>query len=83
MDIKQYTNDAVEPPYVLGLRDAEGNVTWFEGLTYSSWGAAVTGANAVENVTIPAGSSLVIKNDDAAKQVSLDDVKISKPAPAE
>lgn len=77
------TNDAAEPPYVLGLRDAEGNVTWFDGLTYSSWGGAVTGANAVENVTIPAGSSLVIKNDDAAKQVSLDDVKISKPAPAE
>ena len=77
------TNNAAEPPYVLGLRDAEGNVTWFEGLTYSSWAAAGTGANAVENVTIPAGSSLVIKNDDAAKQVSLDDVKISKPAPAE
>lgn len=77
------TNDAAEPPYVLGLRDAEGNVTWIDGLTYSSWGGAVTGANAVENVTIPAGSSLVIKNDDAAKQVSLDDVKISKPAPAE
>ncbi len=74
------TNDAAEPPYVLGLRDAEGKVTWFEGLTIASWGGAVTGESVVENVTIPAGSSLVIKNDDAAKQVSLDDVKISKPA---
>ena len=72
------TNDAAEPPYVLALRDAEGNVTPIEGLTYTSWGGAVTGENAVENVAIPAGSSLVIKNDDAAKQVSLDDVKIVK-----
>ena len=74
------TNDAAEPPYVLGLRDAEGTVTWFEGLTYTSWGGAVTGDNSVENVTIPAGSSLVIKNDDAAKQVSLDDIKVVKVA---
>ena len=74
------TNDAAEPPYVLGLRDAEGKVTWFEGLTIASWGGAVTGESVVENVTIPAGSSLVIKNDDAAKQVSLDDIKVSKPA---
>jgi hypothetical protein len=77
------SNDAAEPPYVLGLRDAEGNVTWIEGLTYTSWGGAVTGSNTVENVTIPAGSSLVIKNDDAAKLVSLDDITISKPAAAE
>lgn len=74
------TNDAAEPPYVLGLRDAEGKVTWFEGLTIASWGGAVTGESVVENVTIPAGSSLVIKNDDAAKQISLDDIKVSKPA---
>lgn len=77
------TNDAAEPPYVLGLRDAEGKITWFEGLTIPSWGAAVTGESIVEGVEIPAGSSLVIKNDDAAKQVSLDDIKVSKPAAAE
>ena len=77
------SNDAAEPPYALGLRDAEGKVTWLEGLTIPSWGGAVTGENVVEGVTIPAGSSLVIKNDDAAKMVSLDDVKISKPAAAE
>lgn len=71
---------AAEPPYVLGLRDAEGKVTWFDGLTIPSWGSAVTGESVVENVTIPAGSSLVIKNDDAAKQISLDDIKVSKPA---
>ena len=74
------TNDAAEPPYVLGLRDAEGKITWFEGLTIPSWGGAVTGESIVEGVEIPAGSSLVIKNDDAAKQVSLDDIKVSKPA---
>ena len=77
------SNDAPEVPYVLGLRDAEGNVTWIEGLTYTSWGGAVTGSNTVEGVTIPAGSSLVIKNDDAAKLISLDDITITKPAPAE
>ncbi|MBO7538082.1 MAG: hypothetical protein J6T44_02230 [Prevotella sp.] len=77
------TNDAAEPPYVLGLRDAEGKITWFEGLTIPSWGGAVTGESIVEGVEIPAGSSLVIKNDDAAKQVSLDDIKVSKPAAAE
>jgi hypothetical protein len=77
------SNDAAEPPYELGLRDAEGNVTWFDGLTYTSWGGAVTGSNVVEGVSIPAGSSLVIKNPNAALQVSLDDVKISKPVAAE
>ena len=74
---------AAEPPYVLGLRDAEGNVTWFDSLTIPSWGSAVTGESVVENVEIPAGSSLVIKNDDAAKLISLDDIKVSKPAAAE
>ena len=78
------SNDAGDPPYALGLRDGEGNVTWIEGLTYTSWGGAVTGSNVVEGVTIPAGSSLVVKNDDAAKMITLDDIRISKPAaPAE
>ena len=77
------SNDAADPAYVLGLRDAEGTITWFEDLTIPSWGGAVTGESIVENVNIPAGSSLVIKNDDAAKLISLDDVKVSKPAAAE
>lgn len=77
------SNEDAEPPYDLGLRDAEGNITWFDGLTIPKWGAAVTGENVVEGVNIPAGSSLVIKNGDAAKLISLDDVKISKPAAAE
>ena len=74
------SNDAAEPPYDLGLRDAEGNVTWFDGLTIPSWGGAVTGENIIQGVTIPAGSSLVIKNSDAAKLISLDDIKVTKPA---
>ena len=77
------SNDAADPAYVLGVRDAEGKITWFENLTIPSWGGAVTGESIVENVNIPAGSSLVIKNDDAAKLISLDDVKVSKPAAAE
>jgi hypothetical protein len=76
------TNDAADPAYVLGVRDAEGNISW-PNVVVPSWGGAVTGESIVEGVTIPAGCSLVIKNDDAAKQVSLDDVKISKPASAE
>lgn len=76
------TNDAADPAYVLGVRDAEGNISW-PNVVVPSWGGAVTGESVVEGVTIPAGCSLVIKNDDAAKQVSLDDVKISKPASAE
>ncbi len=75
------SNDAAD--YVLGLRDAEGNVTWLTDLTIPSWGGAVTGTSVVEGVTIPAGSSLVIKNDDAAKLISFDSVTISKPAAAE
>ena len=77
------SNDAGDPPYVLGLRDAEGKITWFDSLTIPSWGGAVTGSNVIEGVEIPAGSSLVIKNDDAAKVISLDDIKVSKPAAAE
>lgn len=73
------TNDAAEPPYVLGIKTGD-TIEWPTGLTYTSWGGAVTGENAVENVTIPAGSSLVIKNDDAAKQVSLDFIKVIKVA---
>ena len=76
-------NDAGDPPYELGLRDAEGNVTWFDGLTIPSWGGAVTGENVVEGVSIPAGSSLVVKNPNAALMISLDDIKVSKPAAAE
>jgi hypothetical protein len=77
------SSDECAAPYVLGLRDAEGKITWFEDLTIPAWGGAVTGESIVENVTIPAGSSLVIKNDYAAKLISLDDVKVSKNAPAE
>ena len=77
------SSDECAAPYVLGLRDAEGKITWFEDLTIPAWVGAVTGESVVENVTIPAGSSLVIKNDDAAKLISLDDIKVKKPAAAE
>ena len=72
--------NAADVPYELGLRDAEGNITWFDGLTIPIWGAAVTGTSVVEGVTIPAGSSLVVKNPDAANLICLDDITVSKPA---
>ena len=69
-----------EKPYTLGLRDADGNITYFTDVTIPDWSSATTGTNVVEGVEIPAGSSLVIGNDDANKQISLDDIKVTKPA---
>ena len=69
-----------EKPYTLGLRDADGNITYFTDVTIPDWSSATTGTNVVEGVEIPAGSALVIGNDDAAKQISLDDIKVTKPA---
>ena len=72
-------------PYVLGLRDASGDVKLFTELNIPDWGSATTGTNVVEGVAIPAGSSLVVYNDGSvieegnkAKQISLDDVTLVK-----
>lgn len=74
-------------PYVLGLRDAEGNVQLFSEVVAPDWASATTGTNIVENVAIPAGSSLVIYNDGSeivqdagnkTKLISLDDISITK-----
>ena len=75
-------NDDANPPYVLGIKTGD-DIQWLTDLTIPSWGKAATTENVVENVNIPAGSSLVIKNDDAAKLISLDDITISKPVAAE
>jgi len=74
------SGDASDKPYILGIRDAEGNITWNEDLTIPTWGGAVTGTNVVESVTIPAGASLVIKNTEATNQICLDDITVSKPS---
>lgn len=80
-------------PFKLGVRDAEGKVTYFEDLAIPDWGAATTGALVVENVKIPAGNSLVVLNDGSTfkaddgteqdKQISLDDISICKQPTAE
>jgi hypothetical protein len=70
-------------PFVLGLRDAEGNITWLEDLAAPAWAGGNTGEKVLENVTIPAGSSLVVKNPDEANLITLDDIKVTKPAAAE
>jgi hypothetical protein len=74
----------VDNPYVLGLKTGD-DIKWLasEEATIKPWGSATTGENVVENVVIPDGASLVIKNDDAAKMISLDDIKVVKPTPAE
>jgi carbon monoxide dehydrogenase subunit G len=69
---------AAETPYILGLRSVEGNITWFTDLAIPSWAAAVTGQSVVENVIIPAGSSLVIKNTEETNLISLDDITLIK-----
>jgi len=65
-------------PYVLGLRDKDGAVELYANIVAPDWGSATTGANVVEGVAIPAGYSLVIYNNDAAKKISLDDISITK-----
>ena len=72
-----------EKPFVLGLRDAEGTITWLEDLTIPTWTNGNTGEKVIENVEIPAGSSIVVKNPDEANVITLDDIKVVKPAAAE
>ena len=69
---------AVENPYVLGILKEDGTQLDYADLTISDWGSATTGANIVEGVAIPAGAKLVIKNDDAAKKISFDDISLTK-----
>jgi hypothetical protein len=76
----------VDNPYILGIKKTgEDNVKWLTNgeVTIKPWGSATTGENVVENVAIEAGDCLVIKNDDAAKMISLDDIKVVKPTVTE
>ena len=77
--------DAVCPePYVLGLRDANGEVSLYTALTIPDWAKSTTGYSVVEGVAIPAGSSLVIYNDGSlfdgskVKKISFDDISLTK-----
>lgn len=82
---------AVAQPYKLGLRNAAGEVTYLD-IEIPEWGAGTTGTSILENVAIPAGSSLVIMYDgstikandgtDLVKDISFDDISICK-QPAE
>lgn len=82
---------AVPQPYKLGLRNAAGEVTYLD-IEIPQWGGGTTGESVVENVAIPAGSSLVIMYDgstikandgsDLVKDISFDNISICK-QPAE
>lgn len=83
----------VPNPYAIGLRNAAGEITYLTDVTIPDWAGSVTGTNVVENVAIPAGSSLVIMYDgstvtaddgtELVKQISFDSITLTKPAAAE
>lgn len=89
---RNYEGIACPNPYYLALRDAAGTITPLE-VAIPDWAASATGTSVVEGVTIPEGSSLVIGYDGAMitwsdgvetlKDISLDDIILSKPAAAE
>ena len=74
------------------MRDAEGKVTYLD-VEIPAWGASATGESVIEGVEIPAGSSLVIYNGgekitandgtELVKDLSFDDIKVTKPVAAE
>jgi hypothetical protein len=88
----QKTAYEIPEPYKLGLRDADGKITYLD-VEIPSWGGSTTGTSVVENVEIPAGSSLVVYYDgstvtaadgtELVKDITFDDIKVTKPAAAE
>ncbi|MBR1881212.1 MAG: hypothetical protein IJ804_10785 [Prevotella sp.] len=80
---------AIPQPYKLGLRDAEGKVTYLD-VAIPDWASSATGTHVVESVAIPAGSSLVIMYDgstvtaddgtELVKDITFDDISLTKVA---
>ena len=80
---------AISEPYKLGLRDANGKVTYLD-IAIPSWSAGTTGEHIIESVAIPAGSSLVIMYDGSTitaqdgteliKDISFDSISLTKAA---
>ena len=70
-------NGSLTQKPILGLRDAQGEVTIYTELTIPEQGTAVTGAMVIEEVAIPAGSSLIIMNAGDATYLSLDDISMA------
>ena len=62
---------------VLYTRNANGDLQPV-GIDVPEWGATETTAQTVENVAIPAGTSLVIKNDGNANMLSLDYLQLTR-----
>ena len=71
-----------EKPFVIGLKDANG-IKWLDDLAIPSWQNGNTGEKLLENVDIPAGASIVVKNIEEGNSITLDDIKVIKPAAAE
>ena len=71
-----------EKPFVIGLKDANG-IKWLDDLAIPSWQNGNTGEKLLENVDIPAGASIVVKNIEEGNSITLDDIKVIKPAATE
>ena len=66
-------------PFVLGYRDADGNNYLYTDLNIPTYDAKYMGYCTVEGVSIPAGASLIVMNQNPFSQSTrLDDIKIVK-----
>lgn len=70
-------NGSLTQKPALGLRDASGDVQVYTELTIPEQATGTTGAMVIEEVAIPAGSSLIIMNAGDATYLSLDDISMA------
>ena len=68
---------ATDEPFVLGYRDAEGNEFLYTDLNIPAYGEGyLVETNITENVSIPAGASLIVMNRLPENEISFDDITL-------
>jgi hypothetical protein len=71
--------EPTDEPFVLGYRDAEGNKFLYTDLNIPTYGEGYSvDTNITENVSIPAGASLIVLNRLPSNEMSLDDITLYK-----
>ncbi len=71
--------EATDEPFVFGYRDAEGNKFLYTDLNIPTYGEGFrVDTNVTENVSIPAGASLIVLNRLPSNEMSLDDITLYK-----